>query len=1071
MAILRQAADAASTFVYLAASERRAEEIGRALAGFAPEAEVLVLPPWDCLPYDRASPSAELMGRRMRVLGRLARRADGPRWLVTSPDAAVQRLPPPPGEHAFLALGRARRLDRDEIASFAALAGYRAVDRVDEPGEIVLQGEVVDIFPADAERPLRIVLGEDGAVTDIRTFDPITQRSVDEIERASVGPASELVLDMGSEIERRPGLEHHLPELCGGMTTLFDVVGAARLARDAGARDRLRLVAQQIREAFEAQRTFGERKEKPLMPDRLYLGAAECEGRLADWRQVSLDFDGLEALPGPSDRRNPSRAFCDQILRHQQEGRRVLLAGIETELRAMARALRRGCAVTPHPIPSLAACLSRDEPGLFSIVADIGSGFVDRANRLVVISASDVFGARLVERRFASAVLTAETDLQIGDVVIHEEHGVGLLRGLERVEIGGVEQDFVRLDYHGDTSVLVPMGEIGLIWRYGAEPGAVALDRLKGESWRKRRAEAGAEIGKVARRLVGLARERAGAAVAPIEPPRQAYADFAARFAYPETPDQAAAIEAVLADLGSGRRMDRLVCGDVGFGKTEVALRAAAAVALGGRQVAVVAPTTVLARQHLETFRRRFAGTGLAVAGLSRLETSQEVKEVRGALVSGELRIVVGTNALASKSTEFADLGLMIIDEEQKFGAAAKESLRRMADRGHLLTLTATPIPRTLLSAKIGLQDVSLLASPPARRRPIRTFLVPFDAAAVRTALLREKRRGGQSFFVVPRIEDIGPMGGRLAELAPELAIRVAHGDLPVDEADEVMVRFADGDGDVLLATNIIESGLDVPRANTMMVWRPDRFGLAQLHQLRGRVGRGRAQGFAYMLSDPEGELAEEARARLSALEAFDRLGSGLALSARDLDLRGGGDLLSEQQAGHVKLIGQALYQRLLARAVAAARGEAVEPDWAPVLNLGMEGAIPPDHVPDAVARLNLYARLARLETVGEIDDFEEEIEDRFGAPPDEVSTLFAFARLRCLARAAGVRQVDAGPKAIAVTMASKGTRALVKRLKERWPAAGAKEGRIIVPPAAAPQERRLDLVERLLQDLAAEAR
>ena len=516
--------------------------------------------------------------------------------------------------------------------------------------------------------------------------------------------------------------------------------------------------------------------------------------------------------------------------------------------------------------------------------------------------------------------------------------------------------------------------------------------------------------------LVARARERAKARTEPVRPPRAALQRFAARFPFPETPDQKDAIAAVLADLASGRPMNRLVCGDVGFGKTEVALRAAAAVALSGRQVAVAAPTTVLARQHAQAFQRRFAGTGVQVAQLSRLVEGAEAAQVKAGLASGEIGVVVGTHALAGKGVEFHDLALVILDEEQKFGAKLKAQLHAAAP--HLLSMTATPIPRTLQAAMVGVQEVSVIASPPARRRPIRTFLAPFDAATVRTALTREARRGGQSFVVAPRISDLARLGETLAQVAPELEVKIAHGDLPPDEVDRVMVDFADGRGDVLLATNIIESGLDVPRANTMLVWRPDRFGLSQLHQLRGRVGRSRVQGVAYLLTDPEAQIDAATHARLSTLEAFDRLGAGLDISARDLDLRGGGDLVGEEQAGHVKLIGAALYHRLMARAVRVAQGEALAPEWTPELNTGAAGALPEDYIPDVEVRINLYARLARLASAEEIDALEAEIADRFGAPPQPVEALIEAARLRGLARAAGVRRLTAGPAGVALDLA-----------------------------------------------------
>jgi transcription-repair coupling factor (superfamily II helicase) len=1061
-ALARQ--DRPAILLHLASSDRRAEEIGRALQGFAPGIETLVLPPWDCLPYDRASPSPDVMGRRLRVMASLGRKPSGRRVLVTSPDALIQRLPPPSVlKTAFQPIRRGQPLDRDALAAFAAATGYRTDDRVDEPGEFALLGEVIDIFPADAPRPLRILL-DSGSIAEIRRFDPTSQRTDDEIEAFMLGPASELI----GSASRAAGDEHRLADAYGGLSTLFDLIEPDGWSHDPDALARAALVADQIDEAFEARKSLGGLDATaPLPPTRLYLSHDELVAALGRWTLLDLNLNAIEPGARLATQRHPGRALCQSIERHRTAGHRVVLAGSRTESRALAKAVRRGLDLTPVEVGDWPAALSAEAGSVVGLSADLEAGFVDADTGLVVIAASDVFGGRLIDRESAKPTLLADPDLRIGDVVIHEDHGVGVLRDLERVDIDGVERDFLRLAYHGDTSALVPITEIGLIWRYGAEADAVSLDRLKGDAWQKRKAEVSRQIDQTARHLVELAHTRASARCAAVVPPREAFARLVSRFAYPETPDQAAAIAAVLDDLACGRPMDRLVCGDVGFGKTEVALRAAAAVALSGRQVAIVAPTTVLARQHFQTFQRRFAGTGIAVAHLSRLVSAAEAKAVRDGLASGEIRIVVGTHALAGKTTGFTDLGLMIIDEEQKFGTAAKEQLRAQASAGHLLTLTATPIPRTLQSAMVGIQDVSIIASPPARRRPIRTFLVTFDGATVRTALLREQRRGGQSFLVVPRLEDIAPMTRRLAELTPELTVRVAHGDLPAEEADAVMVGFADGDGDVLLATNIIESGLDVPRANTMLIWRPDRFGLAQLHQLRGRVGRGRAQGIAYLLSDPDEALSDATRSRLSTLEAFDRLGSGLAISARDLDLRGGGDLVGEEQAGHMKMIGAALYQRLLSRAVAVAKGESVGADWIPSLNLGDVGAIPADYVPDAVTRINLHARLARMDEVGEIDGFEEELADRFGAPPAPVSTLLAFARLQKLARAAGVVQVDAGPKGIALSVA-KAAGAALKRIKPFARDAQVKDGRLVVTGAFDDPDQRLATVERLLAILSA---
>jgi len=1083
-ALARSSPSGGDPRIHVASSERRAEEIGRALAGLSSGVEVLVLPPWDCLPYDRASPSRDVMGRRMRVLQRLARGGDTPCVVITSPEALVQKLPPREVlADAFLTLERGQPLDRDALVRFAARAGYVNDDRIDEPGEIALFGEVIDIFPADAARPVRIVLAEDGEIDEIRTYDPLSQRSEGDIERLSLGPASEVILPSidteealaHAQQSRTPGLEHGLPGHYGPLETLFDVLPKARLSVDLKTMARLADVQDHVLEAFEARRGLGGSGglgglggPAACEPAALYLLGSALERALAGWKTVVLDLDAIASIPNLAIQRNPGRAFCDFVQAQRDSHHRVVLTGLKHEQRPLAKALARGLALKPEPVADWDAALAAEPGQVVSLRIDLDTGFIDASAGLVVIAASDVVGGRMAARSTSTPQdLVVEPDLRIGDVVLHEDHGVGVLRDLRTVEIDGIERDTLQLEYHGGASLLAPIEEIGRIWRYGAEASAVTLDRLKGDGWIRRRAEVSRHVDEAAEQLVALAKVREARTCAPVVPPKAAYAKFAARFAYPETPDQSAAIEAVLADLASGRPMDRLVCGDVGFGKTEVALRAAAAVALSGRQVALAAPTTVLARQHVETFKRRFSGTGIGVAHLSRLVTPAEARAVKQGLESGEVRIVIGTQALGGKDLTFDNLGLMIIDEEQKFGAVLKTQLRDLAVDGHLLTLTATPIPRTLQAAMVGIQDVSVIASPPSRRRPIRTFLAPFDAASLRTALLREKRRGGQSFVVVPRIEDIAPLAERLAKLTPGLSVRVAHGGLAADEADAVMVGFADGEGDILLATNIIESGLDVPRANTMIVWRPDRFGLSQLHQLRGRVGRGRTQGVAYLLSDPDDDLSEATRARLSTLEAFDRLGSGLAISARDLDLRGGGDLVGEDQAGHVKMIGAALYQRLLERAVRVARGEIEGGEWTPDLALGEAGSIPIDYVPDAVTRIGLYGRLARMETLDEIDAFEEELEDRFGTIPAQAVTLLSRARLQALARAADVRQVRAGPKGVALTLTPAAAKAGAKRLARLAPEISVDEGKIVVSQATQDDAQRRDLVERLLLALA----
>ncbi|SFZ85450.1 transcription-repair coupling factor (superfamily II helicase) [Devosia enhydra] len=992
--------------IVLVSSERRAEESARALAGFLPGRDVLYLPAWDCLPYDRAPPAREIMGKRMSVLRRcLASGSDG-LVIVLSPEAALQKLPPIKSvRDALLTLKVGDSLDREALEAFALASGYTLDDRVDEPGEIALRGQVVDIFPADADEPVRISDAEGSIVTMMR-YDPRTQRTLGEIDALDVGPASELI---APHDDRRPGDEHRLAEHHDGLATLFDYLPKARFVLAGPVDERLARVDEQIREAHATARQFGDAHVPD--PSGLYLDLAAFSAARGSAKPLRVDAEGLEPLPAWSRERFPGRALAKFI--DAAEGARIVLCGTEAERRRLQSLLKRNGLTADGPVEAL---VQEGEPGLWLADIDIDAGFRDTASGLVVIAAADVLGSRAHVEAADLSGLIAPLELRVGDVVVHEDYGVGILRDLSAVEADGAVQDTIQLGYHGETKVMVPVADFGKLWRYGAEADAVTLDRLNTDAWAKKRASVSVEIEAAARGLAELAQQRLGAEASVLKPPKADYDRLAARFPYVETPDQAAAIASVQDDLASGHPMNRLVCGDVGFGKTEIALRAAAAAALAGRQVAVVAPTTVLVRQHLQSFERRFAGTDITIGTLSRLNTAAETAATKEGLRTGQIRIVVATHAIAAADVEMPELGLVIIDEEQRFGAKLKQQLHDMAAGIHLLSMTATPIPRSLQAALVGLQEVSVLATPPARRRPIRTFLSPFDGASARTALLREARRGGQSFVVVPRIEDIAVLERELARLVPELAVTIAHGGLKPGAIDKALMDFTNGAGDILLATNIIESGLDVPRANTMLVWRADRFGLSQLHQLRGRVGRGRSQGVVYLFVDPDQTLAESTRARLSTLEAFDRLGSGFHISARDLELRGAGDLLGEDQAGHVHLIGSALYQQLLEEALAAAKGEPAARRMQPRLNIGLSGQIPPDYVPEAVVRINLYARLQRLASPEALEDFAGELEDRFGPLPEPTQVLLDLAGLGIRAGALGIAQIDAGALGIALT-------------------------------------------------------
>ncbi|SFV38464.1 transcription-repair coupling factor (superfamily II helicase) [Devosia crocina] len=998
---------------YIASSERRSEETARALACFAPEADRVHLRPWDCLPYDRARPSSESMGRRMASLRRLAEPSSVKYLVLTSPQAIVQKVPPRAVvAKALLTLRAGDGLDREAFERFVLATGYVIDDRVDEPGEVALRGNVVEVFPADADAPIRIT-EEDGTMASMTRYDARSQRSLDEITVLDLGPASELIADEPCEGEAD---EHRIGEWYDALETVFDYLPDARLVASSATLERIEEIFEQIQEAHATASEFGgARKPRPV--DELYLDAAAWRKASNKAGTLDLDLDGLEAVPDFSAARSAGSALSKFVEEQLTLKRAVVICGSSAEAGPLQRILRRQRIEAEELDGAIFDICGT--AGVFTASFDLDEGFIDAEAGLAVVAAADVLGTRLHQTRSAEDLL-APVELRVGDVVVHEDHGVGILEDLTRIEVDGLAQDTIRLGYHGGATLMVPVEDFSKVWRYGAEPEAVTLDRLNTDAWHKKRAKVSAEIEEAAARLAELAEDRLAAKAPVLRTPKSAYQRLAARFPYAETPDQAAAIAAVLDDIGSGRQMNRLICGDVGFGKTEVALRAAAAAALAGKQVAMVAPTTVLARQHLHSFERRFAGTDISVGHLSRLNSAAENKQVKTQLESGELRIVVATHAIAADDVSMPELGLVILDEEQRFGARIKRQLHEMAQGVHMLSMSATPIPRTLQAAMVGLQDASIIATPPARRRPIRTFFVPYDAASARTALLREKRRNGQSFVVVPRIEDIETLAAELARIVPDLVVVKAHGELPAKEIDTVLLGFANGEGDVLLATNIIESGLDVPRANTMLIWRADRFGLAQLHQLRGRVGRGRAQGIAYLYTEPDQEISETTRARLSTLEAFDRLGAGFEISARDLELRGAGDLLGEDQAGHLHLIGASLYQQLLEQALRRAKGEQAETMRTARLNLGLSGSFPVDYLPEAVLRINLYARLQRLRRAEEIDDFADELEDRFGERPAEVDLLLDLARFGIKAADLGVVQIDAGPLAIALTPADK---------------------------------------------------
>jgi transcription-repair coupling factor (superfamily II helicase) len=1007
----------------MALSDGTAERIASAARCFGPDVDVILLPPWDCLPYDRVFPSKQAMGRRMDALRVWLQPSSKRKLLVTSIGAAIQPIPTIPAILASeITLRVGQPFDRDAFTEFALRTGYLEEPLADEPGEVVFRDDVIDIFPAGSSVPMRIVLDDDDRIAELRFYHPDTQRTTETVDEMTFGPASELTLGGISNHadQRLISAESQMLQAYGTLPTLFDIVNDSSLCLQEGWRSKLDELIAIILDATEAraQTNLSARRE----PSSFYIDRDRFVQEIGRLNRFQIDYSDArpQNMVGVRNR-HKAKALADFVAHQKKAGQTVVLAGCGRMMDGLLRAVAQTSDVTTAD--DWAACLAAPAGSALTLNCGLDRGFA--VSYLQVVTVADILGEE--NKEVDTSAFLQEPQIQLGDVVVHEEHGVGILRALETLELEGISQDAARLEYHGGASVLVPMVEFGKLWRYGSSPETVTLDRLHTEGWGKRRNAIEKDIEKAARHLRKLAKVRRETTAEIFAPPQKDYEGFVRRFPYSETAHQSSAIQAVLQDLSSGMPMNRLVCGDVGFGKTEIALRAAAAVALCGAQVVVIAPTTVLARQHYLTFARRFANTGIKVEMLSRVVEPKAAAELKAGLASGGVGIVIATQAILAKDVCFARLGLLVIDEEHKFGARDKQLMKSLSPALHVIAMSATPIPRTLQAAMIGIQDVSILATSPSKRRPVRTTLGPFDRVSVRVALLREFRRGGQSFVVVPQIDDIEVVHETLHELVPEISIRVAHGKMKAAELDEVMVGFGDGDGDLLLCTNIIESGLDVPRANTILIWRADRFGIAQLHQLRGRVGRGRTQGLALLLADDD--ISGETRVRLSTMEAYDRLGAGLALSMQDLDMRGAGDIVGDDQAGHMKLLGISLYRRLLEQAVLAG-GKRRSRDQRDVgINIGITQTMPGDYVSDGTVRLNLYARLLRARDFKDLNELRDEFEDRFGELPDEMSILIRLARLRVAASRYSVRTIDAGPRGLAISFTKKPSREQLKAL------------------------------------------
>jgi transcription-repair coupling factor (superfamily II helicase) len=1041
--------------------------LARALGFFAPDIEVLEFPAWDCLPYDRVSPHAGFVAQRMTTLARLATVTghDKPAVLLTTVNAILQRVPPRQTvARQSLSAAPGNVLPMSGIVQWLELNGFSRAATVREPGDYAVRGGIIDLYAPGMDAPVRLDFFGD-TLESIRSFDPDSQRTSNDLRALNLVPMAEFQLtsdtirlfrtgyvaafgaadpddvlyEAVSEGRRYAGMEHWLPLFHPRLDTLFDYVhGSAvmieQLAEEA-ARERLAQIADYYQARKDAlDQSAGGAPYKPLAPDRLYLAEGEWRERLEEASLARLTpFAAHDASPDTLDigahagrnfsaeRATPDTNVFEAVTKHvgalQTSGKRALIAlWSEGSRERMAHVLAEHGLHNLTPVASFPQLQALPRPQVALAVLGIDSGF--ETADLALITEEDILGERLVRARRSSKraenFIAEVTSLSAGDLVVHVDHGIGRFHGLRAIEAAGAPHDCLEIHYAGGDKLYLPVENIELLSRYGAEGSHVELDRLGSGAWQARKARMKNRIREIAGELIKVAAERQLREAPQLTVETGTYDEFCAGFPYEETDDQLAAIAAVNNDLGSGRPMDRLVCGDVGFGKTEVALRAAFIAAMNGKQVAVVVPTTLLARQHTRTFTERLRDYPVKIAQASRLVAAKELTAVKKGLADGTTDVVVGTHVLLGKAIKFKDLGLIVVDEEQHFGVSHKEKLKQLRSEVHVLTLTATPIPRTLQLALSGVRDMSIIATPPVDRLAVRTFVSPFDPVVVREALLRERYRGGQAFYVCPRIEDLAGAKDFLDKHVPEVRVAVAHGQMPSSVLEDIMSAFYDGKFDVLLSTTIIESGLDIPTANTLIVHRADMFGLAQIYQLRGRVGRSKLRAYALLTLPEKRKITAQAERRLKVLQSLDTLGAGFQLASHDLDIRGAGNLLGDEQSGHIKEVGYELYQQMLEEAVLSLKAGITEPiaeKWSPQITIGTPVLIPEEYVTDLPVRLALYRRLAEIETDRDIEAFGAELVDRFGSLPQEVEYLLQIVAIKSLCRRANVEKIEVGPK------------------------------------------------------------
>jgi transcription-repair coupling factor (superfamily II helicase) len=1043
----------------IASTALDAQRLVEEIAWFAPALRVCLLPDWETLPYDQFSPHQDLVSERLATLYRI-QRGDFDIAVVPAP-TALGRLCPPAyiAAHTFL-LSTKERLDLEKLKTQLVTAGYEHVTQVVAPGEVCFRGGLIDLYPMGSALPYRLDLDDD-VVDAIKTFDVDTQRTLYAVKEIRMLPAREFPLDESGRARFRSrwrelfegdpskkrlyrdvsngvpaaGVEYYLPLFFESVATIFDYLpGGTTLALHG---DVSAAVQDFWRESASRHKMAGGDPDRPLLPPReLFVPAEEFFVRAKDFARIDLlssgegekgESDPIVSTPLPPvavDRRanDPLTALKDFV---QDSRLRVMIAAESPGRRETMASYLAEYGLKPAGCASFAEFLA-SEASFLLCVSPLSHGFIAPDEKWAIVTEAELY-AGVVRRRTRTAekrtsvegMLRDLSELKVGDPVVHEQHGIGRFQGLTTLHVEEGQAEFLLLEYEGGDKLYVPVAQLGVIGRYsGAQPEEAPLHKLGSGQWDKAKERAAKQVRDTAAELLALYAKRAARLGHSFSIDLKDLEAFSAGFGFEETPDQAAAIEAVVADMAAGKPMDRLVCGDVGFGKTEVALRAAFVAIADKKQVVILCPTTLLAEQHLQTFKDRFADWPVNIAELSRFRSSKESSDIVRKLETGEIDIVIGTHKLLSKDVKLKRLGLVIIDEEHRFGVRQKEAMKRLRAEVDVLTLTATPIPRTLAMSLEGIRDFSVIATAPQKRLAIKTFVAPWSEGLIREAVMRELKRGGQAYFLHNEVDSIDRMRERLERLLPEARIAVAHGQMRERELERVMRDFTAQRSSVLLCSTIIETGIDNPTTNTIVINRADRFGLAQLHQLRGRVGRSHHQAYAYLLTPPEDALNKNAVKRLEAIQTMEELGSGFYLAMHDLEIRGAGEILGEEQSGEMQEIGFSLYARMLDRAVRKLKaGKAPElegtVDVSTEVNLHVPALLPATYCSDVHERLSLYKRLADAQTREELEALREELVDRFGELPEPARALIECHMVRIAARPLGVTRVDVTHEAV----------------------------------------------------------